>query len=52
MAMQAMTGLLRNDISDNLVLTNTVAEALSVLADGNHDYALLRIWWACLRLRN
>jgi PAS domain S-box-containing protein len=32
--------LLRNDISENLVLTKTVAESLQLLADGKHDYAI------------
>jgi PAS domain S-box-containing protein len=32
--------LLRNDISENLVLTETVAESLRMLAEGKHDYAL------------
>jgi len=32
--------LVRNDISDNLVLTSTVEESLKLLASGRHDFAL------------
>lgn len=32
--------LLRNDISENLVLTDTVTESLRLLASGKHDYAV------------
>ena len=32
--------LVRNDISDHLVLTKTVSESLLLLASGKHDYAL------------
>lgn len=32
--------LVRNDISENLILTDTVGESLTMLADGKHDYAL------------
>ncbi|MCG8512021.1 MAG: transporter substrate-binding domain-containing protein [Rhodospirillales bacterium] len=32
--------LIRNDISENLVMTGTVAESLKLLAEGEHDYAV------------